>query len=96
MVTGGPATPGDTPQPDARTRLANRVALLTFLTAFAIVGTLVAVPRALDGGGAIARILAVVISLAGAAAFLALRKARIELRAAREPRGMEGPAPAGE
>lgn len=95
-VTSGPAISGDGPQPDARTQLANRVALLTFLTAFAIVVTLVVVPRALDGGGAIARILAVAVPLAAAAAALALRKARAALRATRDPRDVDVSAPAGE
>lgn len=66
-------------------RLSNRVAMLTFLTAFALVMALVTVRTMLaDGSGALLRIAAAVPSLTAIAAAVWLRRVRAQLRLARE------------
>jgi len=71
---------------DEEARLTNRVALLTFLTAFALIATLVAVPKALEGGaGAPWRLLSLLPPAAGLGLLLSLRRARAALRAFKRP-----------
>lgn len=77
-----PAEP--TPPLDEVTRLVNRVAIQTFLTAFAFVAGLVALPRVLEGASGPGRLLAA-LPMAAAVGLLAWGlRLRAELRRARD------------
>lgn len=67
------------------TRLINRVAVLTFVTAFAFVVGLIALPKVFDGGaGALGRVLAGAPLVASIGLLAWVRRLRARLREARE------------
>lgn len=82
--------PSHGPPADARsplaevTRLVNRVAIQTFLTAFAFVAGLVALPRVLEGASVTGRLLAALPMAAALGLVTWGLRLRVELRRARD------------